>query len=82
MELTSVGQSQASQFDIAEVQAALKCKLPGCNKPCTIESSGYVHDFCSKGHAVAYTSKKQLREDVKDPIPSISMMPLPDGMFK
>ena len=83
VDFTSVNQIPASQFDIAEVQAALKCKLPGCDKPCTIESSGHVHDFCSKAHAVAYTNKKRehkkLREDIKDPVSS--MIPMPDGMF-
>ena len=77
MELTSVNQTQASQFDIAAIQAALRCKLPGCDKPCTIESSGHVHDFCSKAHAVAYTNRKQ--EDIKDPISS--MIPMPGGTF-
>ena len=90
MGLASVNQTQASQFDIAEsqfdiaeVQAALRCKLPGCDKPCTIESSGHVHDFCSRAHAVAYTNRKQeqnrFENDIKDPI--LSMMPIPDGMF-
>ena len=83
MELASVNQTQASHFDIAEVQAALRCKLPGCDKPCTIESSSYVHDFCSRAHAVAYTNRKQeqnrFENDIKDPLSST--IPMPGGTF-
>ena len=31
------------------------CKYPGCTRPRYRESYGYVHDFCGKTHATAYS---------------------------
>ena len=28
------------------------CSLPGCDRPCFVEASGHLHDFCRRGHAV------------------------------
>ena len=32
-----------------------KCKIPNCAKPCFVERSGRVHEFCGRGHAELYT---------------------------
>ena len=31
------------------------CKYPGCTRPRYRESYGYVHEFCGKTHATAYS---------------------------
>jgi len=70
---------------IKEIQAALKCNLPGCDKPCSIESTGQVYDFCSKDHAIAY---QKLQQQQKQPqqIPQQPLLPstepqIPDSML-
>jgi len=80
MGMTSVvsvsGTTPSGQFSsISQVQAALKCKLPGCVKPCYVESNGKAHDFCSKAHAISYEKQKQ-------PLLMPSTGPsMPDGML-
>ena len=32
-----------------------KCKIPNCVKPCFVERSGRVHEFCGRGHAELYS---------------------------
>ena len=44
----------AQQPSVPSVQRM--CKLAGCNKPVYVESSGRVHDFCGRTHAVAFNS--------------------------
>ena len=31
------------------------CKIPNCAKPCFVERSGRIHEFCGRGHAELYT---------------------------
>ena len=81
MQFTSISETQAAQYAISEVQAALKCRLPGCDKPCSIESSGHVYDFCSKSHAIAYNNtQEEQKQAIKHPISSIGL-PMVDGML-
>lgn len=82
--MVSVGGT--TQLAISQVQAALKCKLPGCDKPCHVESNGRAHDFCSKAHAITYTKQQQRQQwqILQQPLPS--MLPstgssMPDGML-
>ena len=85
--LTMVGGTQAGQLAISsQIQAALKCKLPGCDKPCFVESNGQAYDYCSKAHARAYTSvqQKQPQQLLPQMFPSTlspSGPPMPDGML-
>ena len=86
MQSTSTSETQAAQYAISEVQAALKCRLPGCNKPCFIESSGHVYDFCSKNHAIAYNNtqgeeKRAINDPSTSAISSIGL-PMVDGMLQ
>lgn len=70
------GGIQTKQFAFSQVQAALKCRLPECNKPCCVEPNGRAHDFCTKAHARAYLAQQQQkppRQVLQQP-PS-SMMP-------
>ena len=55
----SVSETQVPNQDMAVIQAALKCMLPGCDKPCSIQPSGHVHDFCSREHALAYNDAQK-----------------------
>ena len=34
------------------------CSLAGCSRPCFLEPSGRVHDFCGLTHARAFDSKR------------------------
>ena len=78
---TSVSEKENANHAITEVQAALKCMLPGCNKPCSIESSGHVYDFCSKEHALAYNQQKQAQQVIQSPTKSSIGLPMVDGML-
>ena len=74
----------AGQLAISQIQSALKCKLPGCHKPCYMEVGGRVHDFCSKAHAMTYThqSPQQTNQPItRPPGPSPALTTMPEGSF-
>ena len=70
------GGTQTRQFAFSQVQTALKCRLPECDKPCCVEPNGRAHDFCSKAHARAYLAQQQQQKPPQQVLqqPTSSMM--------
>jgi len=70
----------AGQLAIPQIQSALKCKLSSCQKPCFMEVSGRVHDFCSKAHALTYTQQMSQQSMARSPGPPPSLTTMPEGI--
>lgn len=81
---SGVQDGSAGQLAISQIQSALKCKLPGCQKACFMEVSGRVHDFCCKAHALTYTQQpNQSTARLPGPPPALTTMPegISTGIF-